>query len=102
MMPRPPTSTLFPYTTLFRSITTLEGTAHTFTAAEFGFTDPLRTEEHTLVLQKHHELVCAGPLEQNGVAVTAGQFIAVVDIADLVFTPATAANGTACACCTSQ
>src|SRR5438477_152603 len=38
MIHRPPRSTLFPYTTLFRS--TNEDITYTFDTADFGFTDP--------------------------------------------------------------
>src|SRR5256885_11024272 len=37
MIRRPPRSTLFPYTTLFRSITRYDPVAHAHHAAEFGF-----------------------------------------------------------------
>src|SRR5438067_9066774 len=81
MVPPPPTSTLFPYTTLFRSIGDLEGA---------GFADPepravageeegavfrggdraehlpdLRSEEHTSELQSRFELVCRLLLEKK-------------------------------------
>src|SRR2546430_6754087 len=79
MIRRPPRSTLFPYTTLFRSFTCLVmrgWTAPTYTPAQFrGFTydatirapicfDP-RSEEHTSELQSQSNLVCRLLLEKN-------------------------------------
>src|SRR5437667_7048273 len=71
MIRRPPRSTLFPYTTLFRSNllattrtrsrsrttppTTRSGTART----------RARSEEHTSELQSHHDLVCRLLLEKK-------------------------------------
>src|SRR5438034_8463832 len=74
MIRRPPRSTLFPYTTLFRSL----GHAHDQRAA----TDPVprpghdlahrvgrgrrhRSEEHTSELQSHSDLVCRLLLEKK-------------------------------------
>src|SRR2546430_10016222 len=81
MIRRPPRSTLFPYTTLFRSV----GEPTTFTAAWFaGFGDaddaaPLlararaiktdRSEEHTSELQSQSNLVCRLLLEKKKTAV---------------------------------
>src|SRR5437773_8410872 len=74
MIRRPPRSTLFPYTTLFRSPTlTVDATAGLslgeFTAlcAAGGmlFEDGLRSEEHTSELQSHHDLVCRLLLEKK-------------------------------------
>src|SRR3970282_2609562 len=66
MIRRPPRSTLFPYTTLFRSPITLLILAviggiyaGAFTATE------ARSEEHTSELQSHHDLVCRLLLEQK-------------------------------------
>src|SRR5438034_6501426 len=67
MIRRPPRSTLFPYTTLFRSEESGEG----------GLTDGLvegtcrgaacghRSEEHTSELQSHSDLVCRLLLEKK-------------------------------------
>src|SRR5437773_3287088 len=87
MLRRPPRSTLFPYTTLFRSMhpRVWEASGHVA-----GFTDPLvdckhcknrfraddprikgtpgqhdRSEEHTSELQSHHDLVCRLLLEKK-------------------------------------
>src|SRR5260221_1451674 len=52
MIRRPPRSTLFPYTTLFRS-TRLQDVTGVQTCAL-----PIRSEEHTSELQSHSDLVC--------------------------------------------
>src|SRR5947207_8836041 len=77
MIRRPPRSTLFPYTTLFRS----EGRGPALVFAlrkerHFGELDPLaqrahrsaflsRSEEHTSELQSHSDLVCRLLLEKK-------------------------------------
>src|SRR5574343_953880 len=65
MIRRPPRSTLFPYTTLFRS-----GEARTYVIL-LG-TQPIqpdlfspRSEEHTSELQSHHDIVCRLLLEKK-------------------------------------
>src|SRR5260221_10988074 len=91
MIRRPPRSTLFPYTTLFRSViasatfrrrnpislirtTTVLGwgTAKAFAllgklkpAAVVGFGGYPRSEEHTSELQSHSDLVCRLLLEKK-------------------------------------
>src|SRR5690242_20947829 len=87
MIRRPPRSTLFPYTTLFRSIVApgfIDLHAHlrepgqessetiatgTLAAARGGFTAvccmPNRSEEHTSELQSHVNLVCRLLLEKK-------------------------------------
>src|SRR5438132_2756131 len=85
-MPRPPKSTLFPYTTLFRSTRkryecdchnegrrkacTVRSGTRSRTAVgpscRFQFVPrPLRSEEHTSELQSHSELVCRLLLEKK-------------------------------------
>src|SRR5438132_8719370 len=83
MIPPPPTSTLFPYTTLFRSNQSV-GLARAsrvkfgiiqrrfqFLSASFGSQNggfhPLefRSEEHTSELQSHSDLVCRLLLEKK-------------------------------------
>src|SRR6266513_5389328 len=63
MIRRPPRSTLFPYTTLFRS----PGT--TWRACPDGWpgprTCPARSEEHTSELQSRFDLVCRLLLEKK-------------------------------------
>src|SRR5438132_1994241 len=75
MIRRPPRSTLFPYTTLFRSDDRQRGAAAGVFRAEVdreactarwmtGF-DPERSEEHTSELQSHSDLVCRLLLEKK-------------------------------------
>src|SRR5947207_11910751 len=78
MMRRPPRSTLFPYTTLFRSA--IAANVHQFgkqlTPARKSGVKPVlvtcgdaseqaRSEEHTSELQSHSELVCRLLLEKK-------------------------------------
>src|SRR4029077_21297260 len=64
MIRRPPRSTLFPYTTLFRS-----GRAHDTLSFAFHMRRPRRlrprSEEHTSELQSHLNLVCRLLLEKK-------------------------------------
>src|SRR5207248_8414318 len=66
MIRRPPRSTLFPYTTLFRSIsapaTLIERS--TDTGSMFIAGEP-RSEEHTSELQSPYDLVCRLLLEKK-------------------------------------
>src|SRR5260221_6196094 len=63
MIRRPPRSTLFPYTTLFRS-TSCAGRS---TPASWSWAWPWawRSEEHTSELQSHSDLVCRLLLEKK-------------------------------------
>src|SRR5438132_2345852 len=69
MIRRPPRSTLFPYTTLFRSpIQGRAGRDHQAPAAPGGAReqgDVRRSEEHTSELQSHSDLVCRLLLEKK-------------------------------------
>src|SRR5260370_30421762 len=66
MIRRPPRSTLFPYTTLFRSSTNLNGPVPTgFRLACTSPTWANRSEEHTSELQSHLNLVCRLLLEKK-------------------------------------
>src|SRR5437588_4242854 len=62
MIRRPPRSTLFPYTTLFRSVRR----ALPFCCGSFwmGYRNS-RSEEHTSELQSHSDLVCRLLLEKK-------------------------------------
>src|SRR5574343_1297369 len=64
MIRRPPRSTLFPYTTLFRS-----SPPHYKTPVPAGSDASTsgsdRSEEHTSELQSHHDLVCRLLLEKK-------------------------------------
>src|SRR2546429_5077963 len=76
MIRRPPRSTLFPYTTLFRSVTQRQGLRH---SAAVGYIHPIlsrpnftlqthslvRSEEHTSELQSRLHLVCRLLLEKK-------------------------------------
>src|SRR5947207_10191534 len=66
MIRRPPRSTLFPYTTLFRSyqMRTALTLAVENPHAAVTFI-PLRSEEHTSELQSHSDLVCRLLLEKK-------------------------------------
>src|SRR2546426_7119349 len=74
MIRRPPRSTLFPYTTLFRSGLCFRTVSHTqMLTVSFGcFSEvqpcsatPLRSEEHTSELQSPCNLVCRLLLEKK-------------------------------------
>src|SRR3712207_9570479 len=72
MIRRPPRSTLFPYTTLFRSTQILPVTAVTIPYSDYhGFLSFLlfgaadRSEEHTSELQSRQYLVCRLLLEKK-------------------------------------
>src|SRR5437867_7420188 len=67
MIPRPPRSTLFPYTTLFRSrmnhavaIWRISGSTRASSARSM-----IRSEEHTSELQSPYDLVCRLLLEKK-------------------------------------
>src|SRR5438034_10974492 len=66
MIRRPPRSTLFPYTTLFRSLSahsSLPGVEHPHVPLAPVRED--RSEEHTSELQSHSDLVCRLLLEKK-------------------------------------
>src|SRR3712207_8365327 len=78
MIRRPPRSTLFPYTTLFRSFGSRVGLDqvaydgierlrlyHVEAARELGMAVRLRSEEHTSELQSRQYLVCRLLLEKK-------------------------------------
>src|SRR5438105_15583716 len=71
MLRRPPRSTLFPYTTLFRSIPPIFASSLLLfpaTLASFFGTNaegPVRSEEHTSELQSRVDLVCRLLLEKK-------------------------------------
>src|SRR3970282_2654683 len=65
MIRRPPRSTLFPYTTLFRSLQhRLPKSAGRRAPLRLEL-DRSRSEEHTSELQSHHDLVCRLLLENK-------------------------------------
>src|SRR5438874_3343059 len=71
MIRRPPRSTLFPYTTLFRSdraelFARAHNTRATASLAALGQSaDLIRSEEHTSELQSRRDLVCRLLLEKK-------------------------------------
>src|SRR2546427_2258464 len=68
MIRRPPRSTLFPYTTLFRSRSGLAARRRPHPAAQYRCTlrlDQQRSEEHTSELQSQSNLVCRLLLEKK-------------------------------------
>src|SRR5260221_8957182 len=68
MIRRPPRSTLFPYTTLFRSRIRSPGSpgAGASASASASFSPiSFRSEEHTSELQSHSDLVCRLLLEKK-------------------------------------
>src|SRR5215216_7574644 len=62
MIRRPPRSTLFPYTTLFRSHRAAQ---HDGPGPQRGMARPARSEEHTSELQSPDHLVCRLLLEKK-------------------------------------
>src|SRR2546422_1198974 len=65
MIRRPPRSTLFPYTTLFRSRPSPAGRTATSKTPRRGSGTYLRSEEHTSELQSRLHLVCRLLLEKK-------------------------------------
>src|SRR2546430_5957457 len=66
MIRRPPRSTLFPYTTLFRSQLLLRGLGvDAREGSRHGAAQRLRSEEHTSELQSQSNLVCRLLLEKK-------------------------------------
>ena len=80
-----------------KTISTMEGTAYSFTAADFGFSDPADAASasgaNTLQSVILNSLPAAGTLQLGGAAVSAGQEIASASLGTLVYTPAANANG---------
>ena len=78
------------------SVTTAEDTAYIFTLGDFAFSDPDDSPANNLLAVRIATLPAAGLLTDNGVGVTAGQFVSAGDIAagKLLFSPAANASGT--------
>src|SRR5690349_23116897 len=78
MIRRPPRSTLFPYTTLFRSRPLDSGHRHLparhwrspYVAKLLGHVREKRSEEHTSELQSRRDLVCRLLLEKKKTLIT--------------------------------
>jgi len=79
-----------------------EDASHTFTPANFGFSDVSDTPADTFVSVMITTLPTAGTLTLGGTAVTLGQNITVAQIPNLVFTPVANANGAGYATMTFQ
>src|SRR2546430_7809091 len=75
MIRRPPRSTLFPYTTLFRSVLMLgEASASCSCWAASARSPPaIRSEEHTSELQSQSNLVCRLLLEKKKNRITVNE-----------------------------
>src|SRR2546430_3445355 len=65
MIRRPPRSTLFPYTTLFRSQSRSSGFRKPQLLRKLRLWDAYRSEEHTSELQSQSNLVCRLLLEKK-------------------------------------
>jgi hypothetical protein len=78
------------------TVTTNEDTAYTFTAVDFGFSDPNDSPPNTFLAVKITTLPASGTLTNNNVAVNAGDFIPVANINGglLKFTPVANEFGT--------
>src|SRR5260221_5771321 len=88
MIRRPPRSTLFPYTTLFRSMAcsdhrriqlALYFTFRPHHPNRMGSESEVRSEEHTSELQSHSDLVCRLLLEKKK-KVTAYRYVIVIPV----------------------
>jgi VCBS repeat-containing protein len=82
----------------------LEDGSHTFSSADFGFTDVSDSPANSFLAVRITTLPTVGSLTLSGVAVSAGQSIAATDItaSKLVFSPVSNANGAAYASFTFQ
>src|SRR5438105_12466713 len=95
MLRRPPRSTLFPYTTLFRSQqrwayqspnwVTLHGFTKNETAGEYHLV--LRSEEHTSELQSRVDLVCRLLLEKKKKKAHRTDLTRLIQINQMIVTP---------------
>src|SRR5437588_6028197 len=86
MLARPPTSTLFPYTTLFRSDSTslIVSTwwLAPYHARSVSTMAIFRSEEHTSELQSHSDLVCRLLLEKKNACRMPSQRLEGLAVAD--------------------
>ncbi|WP_128636333.1 beta strand repeat-containing protein [Bradyrhizobium lupini] len=85
-----------------KTVTLTEDGSYTFTAADFGFTDPNDSPANTLSAIIINTLPTNGTLSISGVPVAAGQVVNAANIGSLTFTPSANANGTALASFTFQ
>src|SRR5260221_3486606 len=89
MIRRPPRSTLFPYTTLFRSRSIPAPRCCISAGIPPAASSPRRSEEHTSELQSHSDLVCRLLLDKknrvNGLILYTGNLIHIVSGRDLCY-----------------
>lgn len=85
-----------------KTVTLNEGTVYTFTAADFGFSDPFDNPANALQAVKVSSLPGAGVLSVGGLPVAAGQMIAVSDLSSLSWTSPPNLSGVALASFTFQ
>ena len=76
-----------------KTLTLNEDTSHTFTATDFGFTDPNDNPPNNFSRVLLTTLPTAGMLKMNGLPVNSSRFVPVADLPNLVFTPAANGNG---------
>src|SRR5438034_1887202 len=99
MIRRPPRSTLFPYTTLFRSAGGAAGIRGLHSAQQskipFRHDRADRSEEHTSELQSHSDLVCRLLLEKKKQAWTSPHRSRGATQSTLIAKPATRPRSTA-------
>src|SRR2546429_7140206 len=98
MIRRPPRSTLFPYTTLFRSLNADDPRVAAFGACApgrvltYGIEKPAfftaRSEEHTSELQSRLHLVCRLLLEKKKHQAPHNCLVAIADIVNAAHSPA--------------
>ncbi len=79
------------------TVTTLENTGYAFAASDFGFSDSENSPANDFLSVEITTLPAVGTLTDNGVPVTAGQFVNSGDINAglLIYTPATNSGGSA-------
>src|SRR5437773_7009480 len=93
MLRRPPRSTLFPYTTLFRSVARrstrclsphrpARRSCEAVPGGHGGTNGMHRSEEHTSELQSHHDLVCRLLLEKkkNKTSAVSDKLLTLIDL----------------------
>ncbi len=87
-----------------RTLGLLEDTSHVFAIADFGFSDPHDTPVHALGAVRIVSLPLSGSLKNNGIAVSASQYVTRADIeaGRLVYTPGLNGNGAGYASFTFQ
>ncbi|HEY9763093.1 MAG TPA: VCBS domain-containing protein, partial [Trichocoleus sp.] len=77
-----------------KTITSDEDTTYTFSASDFGFTDPNDSPANSLQSVVITTLPTTGTLKLNGNAITAGTEITAANIPFLIYTPVANGNGT--------